>query len=139
MFSSNLVEKLLSYKEYLDIQNQISKEGLGFLNMPNNVVISILGFNPFQQELQANINSFLNNIYVCSQNIDIIMYFEINNDKVYLNYKMATDNARHVHYKRNNIFGIVCYTLALSTIAILVGFEFKNQSNTIRKATLRLI
>ena len=50
------------------------------------------------------------------------MNIETDDDKVHLNHTLATDNTRRFRHVRDNIFGIVCHTLDLSSVVVLVSF-----------------
>ena len=67
------------------------------------------------------------------------MNVEIDDDKVHLNHRIATDNARRVRHVRDNRVGIVCHTLACTCTSVLVAFEYEIENDTTTKALMRLI
>ena len=91
---------MLSYEEHADIWKQISKEGLLFPRMPNNIIIDTPCINPFWKRLEKNINVFLNNLCTKGWDTTIMMDIEVDDDKVHLNHKIAIDNARRVRHAK---------------------------------------
>ena len=95
--------------------------------------------NPFWQRLQSNKNEYFNDLHIKAWNTSVMTNLECDDDKVHMHHMIATDNARRVRHVRDNRAGIVCHTLAFSSTAILVGFEYETQNDTKTKATLRLM
>ena len=80
----------------------MSKDRLSFPRIPINVIINAPGMNIFWQRFQINLNSFLNDIHVKGWDTVLIMHIEVDDDKVHLNQKIATDDFRRARNARKN-------------------------------------
>ena len=98
-----------------------------------------LGVNPFWKRLQKNMNVLLNDSCTKGWDETIMVHIEVDDDKVHLNHKIATDNVRRVRHAIDNRVGIVCHALAFTSTEVLVAFEFETQNGTKSSAVIRLI
>ena len=75
--------------------------------------------------MQENVNKHYRKLYVIDWNIEQKMSIIINDDKHYLNYKIATNNIRLTSHIRDNRIGLINYTVALTRTNIIVRTEYE--------------